>query len=229
MKSITTFILFLMAALLCSCKDAEEFKIPADLGFRMDINRGTSSNGRLNFTKGSITLASFSFDGRREQGGDIYFSRSYESGLSIAFDPNQSIEAFNFTILQGNYTRIEIEFETSDESDDSSLVVEGWYLHTNGTRYPLRFELESSVDFEIEAKEQSGNKQIVIKQETPAIAEIKLDPVKWFEAVPVAYLDNAEIDEEDGSPVIIINEDTNEDIYAIVVSKIESSAETVFK
>ena len=134
MKKIATYVFSLLAGILLSCQEAEEFKIPSDVGFRMDINREASPAGRLSFTTGYITLASFSFEGRREQGGDVFFTKEYERGLKVAFDATVPVDALAFQIPQGNYVRIEIEMETYEDTVLSSLVVSGSYLHSNGTR-----------------------------------------------------------------------------------------------
>ena len=237
MKKIAAYIMFVLVGLLGSCQDNEEFKLPTKVGFQMDINRNTGLSGRLNFTHGQIILASFSFDGRREEGGDVFFTKSYDEGLLITFDPGNTIEPLTFQIPQGNYTRIELGLETSDDTGAPGLVVEGWYLHSSGIRYPVRFELESSVEFEIKAKEHSGNHQIVLIQSKPASPIIRLNPLKWFEAVPVSLLEKAvstikegESDEDmpEAASHILINEETNEEIYEIIITRIEQSVEVIF-
>lgn len=237
MKRIAIYTMLILTGVFCSCQDEEEFKIPADVSIQMDINRTASSNGRLNFTQGHISLASFAFDGKREEGGDIYFEKEYEQGLQISFNQGQPGEALKFQIPQGNYTRIEIELESFDDLDDSGLVLTGTYLNASGILYPIRFELGSSLAFEIESKDGSGNSQILLKAGTPATAIIKLDPIKWFETVPASYLDNAVLEVEEGenegeveagASFILINEETNENIYEIILNRIEQSTETVF-
>ena len=237
MKKIATYVFFLLAGILVSCQETEEFKIPSDVGFLMDINREVNPGGRLSFTNGYITLASFSFEGRREQGADVFFTKEYERGLQVAFDATKPLDALAFQVPQGNYIRIEVEMETYDDTSVSGLVVSGSYLHSNGTRYPIRLELNSSVDIEIEAKDKSGSKQIVLKKSSPATAKIKLDPVKWFEAVPLSHLDNAVLSEGEsegemeggqGSSYILINEEVNESIYEIIITRIQQSAEIIF-
>jgi hypothetical protein len=237
MYRIAIYMMLMLAGVFSSCQDEEEFKIPTDVSFQVDINRNASTNGRLQFSQGHITLASFAFDGRREEGGDVYFEKSYERGLLINFAPGQPIDALKFQIPQGNYNRIEVELETYDDFESPGLVVVGSYLNSNGVLYPLRFEAGSSLDFEVQSKEQSGNTQIVLRAGTAANAIIKLDPVRWFSAVPSSYLDNAVLNvEEDvsegeveiGTSYILINEETNEEIYEIIMSRIELSTETVF-
>ncbi|WP_225000386.1 hypothetical protein [Cesiribacter sp. SM1] len=237
MNKLIVYTTILFSTLLGGCQDEEEFKLPTDVGFQVDINRNVSTNSRLNFRQGSIRLASFTFDGRREEGDDVYFEKEYEQGLHVPFDPVQAVEALRFQVPQGNYTRLEVELELYDDLEDSGLVVEGTYLNSNGVLYPLRIELGSSLAFEMPAKELSGNTQIVLRANTPANAIIRLDPVKWFETIPLSYLDQAllqEVEQEEDSEIelpnyILINEDTNEHIYAIILNRIEQSSETIFQ
>ena len=201
MKKITTYVFSLLAGILMSCQETEEFKIPSEIGFRIDIKRETNPSARLSFTSGYITLSSFSFEGRRKQGGDVFFTKEYDRGLQIAFDATKPVDALVFHVPQGNFVRIEVEMETYDDTSLSGLVVSGSYLHSSGTRYPIRLELSSSIDIEIEARDKSGSKEIVLKQSSPATAKINLDPVKWFEAVPLSHLDNAvlTVEESEGA------------------------------
>lgn len=240
MKKIATYILSLLAGIQLSCQDTEEFKIPSDIGFRMDVNREGDAGSQLSFTSGYITLASFSFDGEREQGGDVFFEKEYEQGLQIPFDATKPVDALAFQVPQGNYVRIEVEMETYDDAAVAGLVVYGAYLHSNGIRYPIQFELSSSINMEIKARDKSGSSHIVLKQSSPATGKIRLDPVKWFEAVPLSLLDNAVLTAEEnhgeneeeiefGSSYILINEEINEGIYEIIITRIEQSAEMIFE
>ena len=237
MRKLTASVLLILMGLVSACQDDEEFKIPTDVRFQLDMNREASTNNRLSFTHGHISLASFSFDGRREEGGDVYFTKTYEQGLFYSFDPSAPSEALTFQIPQGNYSRIEVALETYDAAP-GGLVVLGNYLHTNGTHYPVRVELGSSFEIEIDARDFSGYKQIVLKQSTPATATISLDPIVWFAAMPASALENAlvsveegesEGDVEAGSAYILINEETNEAIYEIIMTRIEQSAALIFR
>lgn len=236
MKRKVTYIIIILVGILSSCQDDEAFKIPTDVGFQVDINRDSSTDGRLSFTQGHITIASFAFEGRREEGGDVYFENDYEQGLSISFDLNQPVDELKFQIPQGYYTRIEVALETFDDADASGLVLTGSYLNANGIRYPVRIELESSLDFELEAKDNAGNAEILLKADSPATALIKLDPTGWFATVPASYLDNAvlvqeegESEVETGASFILISEEVNENIYDIIINRIERSTALVFQ
>lgn len=237
MKRIAIYSLLMLAGLFSSCQDEEEFKIPTDVAFQVDMNRNASTNGRLSFTQGHINLASFSFDGSREEGEDIYFEKEFEQGLSVSFAPGQAVSALTFQIPQGNYQSIEVALDTYDDENDEGLVLIGSYLNANGVQYPVRLELSSSLAFEIRSRDQSGNNEIVLTAGTPATAVIKFDPIKWFETVPSSYLDNAvlvvdegesESEIETGSSYILINEEINENIYELVLSRTGLTTEAVF-
>ncbi|MFD2514843.1 hypothetical protein ACFSRY_13285 [Pontibacter locisalis] len=232
MKRITFFMLFISCFLL-SCEKEEEFKIPVDVSFTLDMQREKTSDSRIRFTEGHLVLASFEFEGDREQAEEVRFEKEYEHGLHVPFSPNQGISELKFQVPQGTYSRIAVAIETIDGEEDegqkkSSLVVEGVYQTSGGKVLPLRFELQSSGEIEVEAKSLSDGSQIILKREAPATASIRLNPHYWFQAVPSSLLDNAEVVERNGVATILISEEVNEQIYEIVVSRIGKGAETVF-
>ena len=166
-----------------SCDKRKKWKLPTDVGFKMDINRSTGSNGKLVFTSGPIILAEFDFEGEREQGDDVYFTKSFPGGLSIPFDPNGTIAELDFDIPQGTYNRIEISFETFDDLGDDNIVVNGTYTNTSGTDYPIRFEFKSAEYFSIVAEDYSGSSQIILDKDIAVSTKIQLDPIHWFQVV----------------------------------------------
>lgn len=225
LKLITAFFVFT----LFSCKKEDKWKLPTDVGFRVDINRSSSSDGKLVFTKGTIILASFSFEGDREQGDDVSFSKSFTAGLSIPFDPNNPITELDFDIPQGTYSKISIAFETFDDYGDICILVEGTYTNSDGTNYQIRFEFLDSEYFSIVAEDDTGNREIVLNKDIAASARIKLDPVYWFQVVSASLLDNADLVNVNGTPTIVISENENDNIYDMVVGRLDKATETVFQ
>jgi len=229
MKAQFLLVLLFCGSFLFSCQGDEVFKQPTQVGFAMDINREAGMGDRLQFDQGSIILASFDFEGQRVQGDDVFFSREYEQGLLIPFDPNNVIAELDFQIPQGSYTRISVSFSTFDDFGDNSILVEGSYRNSNDTTYPVRFEFISSEFFEAVAEDDSGNNEIILKKETPVNAEIKLDPISWFQAVPQVLMDDADLIEINGSPTILVNEDENTNIFEIIVARLDEATETIFR
>ena len=227
--SILTAVLIAMFFASSTCEKRKKWKLPTDVGFKMDINRSICSNGKLVFTSGTIILAEFDFEGEREQGDDVYFTKSFPGGLSIPFDPNGAIAELDFDIPQGTYTRIAISFETFDDLGDDNIVVNGTYTNTSGTKYPIRFEFESSEYFSIVAEDYSGDSQIVLDKDIAVSTKILLDPIHWFQVVSTSLLDDADLVSVGGTPTIVISEDENDDIFDLVVDRLDESTEAVFQ
>lgn len=224
----------LLSCLLFSCEKEEEFKIPVEVGFFVDMHRTMDPGSRLQLTEGYIVLSSFGFEGDREQAEKVRFEKEYSKGLFVPFSPDRPIKELLFQIPQGVYNQISISFEVFDEDDSdedaekSSLVVKGTYRTPSGNIYPLLVELWSSEEFRVKAKSEPDGNQIILKREAPASAHINLNPAYWFQAVPLALLDQAELVELNGVPTILINEDVNEEVYDILESRLGKAAEVVF-
>ncbi|PCH91083.1 MAG: hypothetical protein COB85_09590 [Bacteroidetes bacterium] len=219
----------LIVLTLGSCKKEDEWKLPTDVGFSMDVNRSYSSNGKLVFTSGIITLASFDFEGERAQGDDVYFSKSFPSGLNISFNSKSVISQLDFDIPQGTYTRISIAFSTLDDFDDNNIVVNGNYTNSSGTDYPIKFEFKSGEYFDIVAEDYTGGSEIVLDKDLTESVFIQLDPIHWFQIISTTLLDNADLVNVNGIQTIVISEDVNDNIFDLVVDRLDESMETVFK
>lgn len=214
---------------LTFCTDEEEpLKKPTDLKFSMDINREPNSENNLAFHKGFIILAAFDFEGEREVGSEVYFSREFTSGLNVNLNELTEVPELDFEIPQGVYNRISISFETFDDYDQNCLVVEGIFTDADNSETPLKFEFNSSEYWEIVAEDYSGNSQIIIDADVSAVSKIELDPIYWFGTVTYSMFESAERININGKPTIIVNESINTNIYELVVARIDESTECVF-
>jgi hypothetical protein len=224
-----------MVALCSACMsdDAAFLKEPTTVNYVVDINRSASADGRLRFTDGSIKIAALEFEGRRDEGSDVYFANTYEPALHLMFDPSEIIADLRAQIPQGTYTFIELELETSDQNDEAGLVLIGSYLRTNGQTYPLRLEIAAGLLVELDAQTLQGAGPIVLEQNRIATAKIFFDPIALMAAVPAASLENAQLttrEDEEGNEeaYILINEEVNETIYEIALTRIEIASSVIF-
>lgn len=219
------FIIIIALAIILTvfCKKEDPWKMPTDVKFKMDITRSAGLSNNLSWTSGNIVLADFTFDGRREQGGDVYFTKTYSTGLNVIFDAANPVTAWSFEIPQGNYTRIDISYKTFGNSSDNRIVVEGAYKNSvNNNTYPVRFEFQSDVSYKIVAKTSTGGGQIVLNKDVASVATIKMDPVYWFQTVTKSMLDNAALETINGTPTILINGNkNNKDIYITIMDRID--------
>lgn len=221
------FIVIIFTSASCKKKE-DEWKIPTEVGFKMDINRSVSSGGNLIFSGGQIILESFRVKGKRDQGADIEFRKEWPSGLSVAFSTSGVISGIDFDIPQGTYSRIEIDFDTFDDLGDNCILVNGTFTNSIGTPLVVRFEYTKSEFFSIVAEDESGDSQIVLDKDVPATSEIVLDPVHWFQVISDNMLESADTIHIAGVPTIVISEDENDDIYDLVLDRLDESTEAVF-
>ena len=227
-RSYIKLLIALLVVFSISCKKSKKWKIPTDVKFKMDINRSTALNGNLVWTSGNIMVANFTFDGKRDRGGDVYFTKDYSSGLNIFFDPNNTVSEWNFDIPQGTYSQIKVSYKTHGNSSDKHIVVTGTFTNTvNSNVYPVKFEFEAEEFYSVVAKTSSGNQQIVLNKDVASTATIKADPVYWFQTVTTSMMDNATLTTVNGNPTIVINDATNGNIYDAVKDRMDDDVTTV--
>lgn len=222
------FALIFLINLSVSCKKKRLSK-PVDVNFKMDINRSKSSNGKLIFNNGTINIAEFNVEGSRIEGEDIAFSRSFNNGLTISFDPNNEISELKYDIPQGEYTELTVSFDTYEDSNDKTIVVNGTYTTSSGDDVPIKFEFMSSEYFSVSSEADDGSETIILDKDVASSSLIKLDPIHWFGGISTTTLDNATRTNVNGAQTILINDEVNGDLYDLVADKIDEATESVFK
>ena len=219
------FLLFFSLLLLLACSSDEfSLKQPTSISFKMDVNRVPTKAGKLSFNDGFLILSRFTFDGDRVQGGDNYFDRRFESGLKVPFDSDNGLFDLNFEVPQGNYSRIEVEFEIeykSELADEVSLQVSGTYTNSDGSTYPIVLQLEELKFFGVNARNVNGGSEIILVADQMNSGTIVLNPVHWFSGVSTEDLDEASLENFEGQQTILINDSHNEDILDEVEDKID--------
>lgn len=224
MKRIILLAFLLLQA--CGSDEGDVLKQPASLNFKMDVVREATKGGKLAFDKGFLILSEFTFDGDRVQGGDTYFEKEYEDGLMVPFEPGQAIPQLNFTIPQGSYSEIEIEFEV-EADDDISLQVSGQYENSSGSTYPIVLQVDNFEIFAVNARNSQGGNEIILVSGKNNFGAITLNPVHWFANVDIKDLDQAELTLFEGIETILINDDFNDDIYDDVEDRLDELMELI--
>jgi hypothetical protein len=217
------FVALVFQLTLFSCKK-NELKKPTDVSFKMDINRNTSNQGHLTFSEGTLIIQNFSVKGDRKEGESISFSRSFPQGLIINFNPNHVISELDFDIPQGDYTELEVEFSTKYNNGNSNLTVKGSYTNTSGVIIPLVYEFNDDDNITIVGEDDEGGSTIILNKKVSVVTLIKFDPIYWFSTVSINLFENANLVNVNGTQTLLINSNTNEDIYDIVVDRMEETA-----
>ena len=219
---LLNYILIFSLFIVTACN---KWKKPTDTMFYMEINKTPTVNNQLTFSGGHFIMSKFEFDGRREKGDDVFFSQDFPNGLTIPFDLGNEITELDFQIPQGSYHRIEIDMRTS--SSGVGILVEGTYTYNGGGSIPVRFEFDAVEQFEIEA-ENDGGGNIILDKDHDSPAKIILDPTHWFSPVPLNWFENATVTNLNGTNTILIDKDINEDIYDVVLDRLEETAAVIF-
>jgi hypothetical protein len=224
MKNNLAFILIssVLIIAMSGCKK-NELKKPTDVSFMMDINRSQSQQGHLTFTEGNLIVYNFTVEGKRKEGEDVSFSKNFAGGLNISFSPTDLITDLVFDIPQGNYTELDVIFSTQYSSSSKSLTVNGTYTNSFGTNFPLIYEFNGDDEISITSEDDDGEATIVLDKDISQNSVIQFDPVYWFGTVSNNLFDNASLVNISGQPTILVNSETNEDIYDLVVDRMEET------
>jgi hypothetical protein len=218
-------ILFFSAVVfsIVSCKKSE-LKNPTEILFAVGINAEPAINGNLNFTDGQIILRSLTFDGIRIKGDDVYFEKEFEGGLNTSLSNTNTNSQLIFQIPQGSYTSIRIDFE-SEQSGSEKISINGSYKKSNGDIYPITVEVERIEFYDKIVKNAQGDTNIDLIAGNSKTAIIQLNPTFWFSNISSNQLDNANLTTIGGVTKILINPETNEDLYDSIEDKINSNIE----
>ncbi|MBD3637020.1 MAG: hypothetical protein HUJ25_06705 [Crocinitomicaceae bacterium] len=210
-----------------SCKKSE-LKKPADISVQMDINRQVSPQGHLVFDSGYIRLANFAAEGIRQEGAPVEMSKTFSTGLIVNFSPTDFITELYLDIPQGNYTNLDIEFETYEGIDQPTIQVTGTYTNQSSQTFPVIFEFGSSETFIIDAESETGDPVITLDKNIPSTAFIQFDPQYWFDIVSTNMWDNASLVDVQGTMTILINDSENGAIYDLIADRIDDATEATF-
>lgn len=220
------FVISLILLGLVSC-NKQKLKKPTDVSFQMDINKAPTIDGQLTFIGGHFIMHTLEFSGTREKGDPVSFSKVYSGGLTIPFDLSSNLTDLQFDIPQGAYNKVDLAFDTYEEGTVPCILVEGTYTYSGGGSIPMRFEFDDSEEFEIEAEEDGGG-LIILDTDVLSQAKILLDPNHWFQPVPMSYFESADVTEIEGTNTILIDKDNNEEIFDLILDRIDESTEAVF-
>jgi len=220
-KSFISYIIILCLISFVSCKKDKQWKLPTDLHTKVYLRNTISSSNNIQFTDGSITITEYKFNGEREQGDDMFFTKPLSNGINIPFS-NNLVNELEFDIPQGTYDKVIISLRTYSTN---TITLNGTYTDINGDKYPLKFEMSSEEYFSTIALSSSVSNTIVFDKDIPMTAYISFDPVYWFQTISVNMLEDIivheeESDKEDETGIILINKNSNSSLYDIIINRI---------
>ncbi len=209
-----------------SCRK-NKWKLPTEMKTIVNITNDVSTNNNISFKSGNISITEFSFNGEREQGDDVYFTKTFAGGIEIPFSV-ATVSELKFDIPQGTYSKISISFSTN------SIAVNGEINNSNNSsknNRQLKFEFNDKENFSIIAQNKDGNNEIILNKDIPVTAYITFNPEYWFRTISESMLNHTTntMDEETEEDIILINEETNSSLYDIAVNRISDGVNIVIK
>jgi hypothetical protein len=231
------FIKFLFVAfiiLFASC--GTKWKETTNVGVRFSMLQ--NSNKFFSTTSATMVVGEIDFSGIRKEGGNVSFSRVETTPLSLTLN-NWTTASYSdsYDIPQGVYTSINLVVKAVSQNAVPSISVSGTFTKMPDTMdlddkpqtTPVLFELNSGENFTMNAAATNGSNQIVLIAGTPATCQITFDAGYWFATVTENQFKNATKYKVNGVNTIVINETQNEDIYSLVVARINQTPTAVFQ
>ncbi len=177
---------------------------------------------------GVFVVDAIEFDGKREEGKDIYFISDFSEPVVAALSDQKTNFDVEFDIPQGVYKKIDIVFHINN-SENIPLILEGVYKGGNIEK-KIRFEYNHSEQISVRASnKQEGQNNIILRKDKQSIAFAIVDADYIFRFIGVGQILNAQTSIIDGEPFVIINSQNNIDIYNNVASRLNKSITVVFE
>lgn len=214
------FPAFVLAFALLSC--GKKWKETTTGTFSFSINTNATSSGNVKFVGGRIRLAEVHFQGTRKKGDDVEFTNAPSS--IVDFTNGTVNPPIVYDIPQGTYDnmKVDIRLESQDLANPS-IFLEGIFVNGPNDSTPVYFSYIPSQIYSLQARSSSGGNEIVLVEDVPASFDIFFDPAYWFDAIPPGQFVSASHQNVNGVPSIVIDANSNGNLYQQVLDRIAES------
>lgn len=230
------FIILIIALVLASCKD--ELTLPAKVHFDfgmvifqnedpVQVQQKTNSPNRYSIERGELTIEAIEFDGRRNQGKDVYFMSSFPEKVVSKLESQSSNVKVDFDIPQGEYNRVEITLHLSGDAD-APLRLQGQFTYGQSNIIPIHFEYAYTDQITIRAKPMNGT-NIILSKDNVSNAKVIVDAEFLFRFLNPGVIANAERVSQDGQETILINHLNNVEIFNQVANRFNNAITVIFE
>jgi hypothetical protein len=230
------FIIIAIALVLVSCKD--ELTLPAKVHFDFGMvifqnedpakgQQKTSSPNRYSIESGELTIEAIEFDGRRNQGKDVYFMSNFSEKIVSQLDTQSANIKVEFDIPQGEYNRVDITLHLG-EGNNTPLRLEGQFTYGQSNTIPIHFEYAYTDKITIRAKPKNGT-NIILSKDNVSNAKVIVDTEFLFRFLNPGVIANAARVNQDGQETILINHLNNVEIFNQVANRFNNAITVIFE
>ncbi|MCF8222604.1 MAG: hypothetical protein K9J25_05610 [Bacteroidales bacterium] len=223
---------FIFVLIFSSCEE-KELKLPASVTLQFDMEdfsvEDNSKAGQGFFIdRAYFVMNTLELDGIREQGDDYFFSRAFNTPVQAEMHTGNASEEITFDIPQGVYKKIELNLSLGD-NEHPSIWLEGTFERGPFDNIPVLFQYTLKEEISVRAENRNGERQIILKKDTPASATIKLNVPFMFQLLNAGQIRNAESYPVEGEDILIINKDKNTEIFNLLATRLDKSLQVVFE
>ncbi len=195
-----------------------------DYALQEDKSQSASKDdfrGPFVMNRGTLVISSIEFEGRREQGEDVFFTSN--PGQAIVADLGDETMNTNvhFDIPQGIYHHMEIILHLGTD-EHPALVLHGSLQRGPFEDIPVRFEYRFSERIRITGKGQN-QQNVVLREDNPSTARIELDVESVFRLVHMGMIMSASTVQEGGQNIILIDNASNLPIFNMTANRITNA------
>lgn len=229
------YLFFLIASFFLSSCQKDELALPSEVLFEFgmqplvqedDSKVLQSSQPSLIINSGMLVIDAIEFDGRRNQGDDVYFVSNFSEKLVARLNNQETNFNVTFDIPQGVYHRVDVIFHI--ESDQTPIVLEGELTFGMQNKIPIRFEYKFSDQITVKAKAKQGQ-EVVLRKDKLNIASVQLNAQSLFRFINPSVMANGNLVSYNGEETLLIDEHNNIDVFNQLASRIGNSFEVVFE
>lgn len=233
MKNIILIFCILAVITSTSC-EGDELKVPVKVNIAFDMNTyemqdEDKGDPVLTIDEGYLVINTIEIDGDRVEGEDYSFTSNYDPTLLVELHDGISSKDVQFEFPQGIYKNIEFSLIIGEEASPA-LRLKGICNKAPLEGIPLLFEYPFTEKLQVEATNSEGKKEIVLtKEEEPITATILLDTPNLCKLFNWGMIKQAELVTIEDEDVLLINNETNINIFNILAIRLEQSMQVVFE
>jgi len=237
-KLLPLFFIFFLSLASCQ-KDPSTLPAKVNFTFGMiplsaeeglkDAAVDTDPSGQVYLTMdgGTLVVSTIEFEGRRQDASDVFFTADFDPPIVVDLETQTLNRLVQFDIPQGIYERIEMIFHLGAPGHLPLVMTGEANLPIVGHK-AVRFEYQYSEPVRVVAQGSSeGN--IVLKKDVPGKAAVNVDASHLFRLVNVGLLVSSEIHNQNGTDIILINQDMNSPIFNVIANRLSQSFEVIIE
>lgn len=237
-KLLPLFFIFFLG--LTSCQK-DPSTLPANVKFNFGMTPLVAEEGLkdaavsadqgaqvyLTMDGGTLVVSTIEFEGRRQNASDVFFTADFDPPIVVDLETQTLSRLVQFDIPQGIFERIELIFHLGAPGHLPLLMTGEANLPIFGQK-PVRFEYQYSEPVRVVAQNSSGG-NIVLKKDVPSTAEVNVNASNLFRLVNIGLLVSSEIHNQNGTDIILINQDMNSPIFNVIANRLSQSFEVIFE